>query len=134
MTVLLDTNALLWLSFASERLGKSSKRLIERARNDQNLTVSAISFWEAALLVHKGRVELNQSPSAWRRAVLHLGIREIPLDGFLATEAVALMPFHADPADRFIVATAIHENATLITSDQRILDWTNALARQDATR
>lgn len=134
MTVLLDTNALLWLSFASERLGKASKRLIERARQDQDLTVSAITFWEAALLVEKGRVELNQSPSTWRHAVLNLGIREIPLDGFVAMEAVALVPFHADPADRFIVATAIHHSATLITSDQRILEWTSALARQDASR
>ena len=134
MTVLLDTNALLWLSFAPDRLGKASRRLIERARGDQTLVVSAISFWETALLVNKGRVELNDSPLAWRRAVLNLGIREVPLDGFVAVEAVSLMPLHSDPADRFILATAIHEDATLITADQRMLDWPSTLARQDASR
>ncbi len=134
MTVLLDTHALLWLSFEPERLGKVSKRLIERARAEQALAVSAVSFWETALLVNTGRVQLNDSLLAWRQAVLRLGIREVPLDGFLAIESVSLMPFHGDPADRFIVATAIDEEGTLITADERILTWEGALERQDAAR
>lgn len=134
MSVLLDTHALLWLSFEPERLGKGSKRLIERARAEQALAVSAVAFWETALLVNRGRVQLNDSLLAWRQAVLRLGIREVPLDGFLAIESVSLMPFHGDPADRFIVATAIDEEATLITADERILAWEGALERQDATR
>jgi len=134
VSVLLDTHALLWLSFAPERLGKASRRLIERARAEQTLAVSAVSFWETALLVNKGRVQLNDSTLAWRQAVLGLGIREVPLDGFLAIEAVSLMPFHGDPADRFIVATAADEEATLVTADERILGWDGALERQDAAR
>jgi PIN domain nuclease of toxin-antitoxin system len=33
------------------------------------------------------------------------------------------MPFHRDPADRLIVATARVANATLMTRDRRILDY-----------
>src|SRR5690606_14838117 len=50
MKALLDTNALLWLSFAPEELGRRALSLIEKARQDAALSVSAVSFWEAALL------------------------------------------------------------------------------------
>jgi PIN domain nuclease of toxin-antitoxin system len=41
---------------------------------------------------------------------------------------------HGDPSDRFIVATAIAHDATLLTADQRLLEWRNQLSRQNAAR
>ena len=40
----------------------------------------------------------------------------------------------ADPADRFIVATAMATGATLVTADHRILRWPGTLNRHDARR
>lgn len=134
MKALLDTNALLWLSFAPEELGRRALSLIEKARQDAALSVSAVSFWEAALLREKGKLQLDVPPVVWRREVLDLGISEIPLDGVLGVRAAQLSGLPSDPADRFIVATAEREKATLITGDHRILEWRSELARQDARR
>ncbi len=134
MKTLLDTNALLWLSFEPEQLGRQTLALIERARNDAALCVSAVSFWEAALLREKGRIQLDVPALIWRRGVLDLGISEIALDGAIGVRAVQLAGLPADPADRFIVATAEREEATLVTGDRRILEWRSELSRQDARR
>ena len=37
-----------------------------------------------------------------------------------------------DPADRFIVASALVHGAALMTADEKILDWRHALERHDA--
>ncbi|HEX2162965.1 MAG TPA: PIN domain nuclease, partial [Thermoanaerobaculia bacterium] len=59
---------------------------------------------------------------------------ELPLAGDVAVAATQLDGFHADPADRFIVATAQATAATLVTADSRILDWPGRLKRHDARR
>lgn len=134
MKALLDTNALLWLSFAPDELGKQTLALIEQARADAALSVSAVSFWEAALLREKGKIQLDVPAMVWRRGVLDLGISEIALDGAIGVRSVQFAGLPADPADRFIVATAEREGATLITGDRRILDWQGELSRHDARR
>jgi len=58
---------------------------------------------------------------------------ECPLNGEIALLAVNL-DLHRDPADRFIAATAIAHQATLVTADERLLAWKNPLKRQNATR
>jgi PIN domain nuclease of toxin-antitoxin system len=94
--------------------------------------ISASSFWEVAVLVAKSRLALDQPVDKWRVDALQLGIEEVPIDGELAIAAVGLTELHADPADRFIMATAIRTSATLVTSDARLLAWKGPLARIDA--
>ncbi len=86
------------------------------------------------MLAGRERIDLQTTPTAWRRLVLELGIIEMPLTGDLAIEAAELPGFHSDPADRFIVATALRESALLITADSRILAWRESLRRHDASR
>ena len=130
--LLLDTNALLWLRRGDSRLGRAARREIERAWQSDELAVSAISFWEVGMLVNKGRIRLADDIPAWRRDHLEQGMVEIPLDGETAIRAVQLTDFHADPADRLIVATALAGHR-LVTSDRRILEWSGRLKRLDAT-
>jgi len=130
--ILLDTHALLWLVVGSEKLGRIARRSCDESARAQELMVSAISFWEIAVLARKNRIELSSSPSSWREAVLRVGIAEIPLDGTIAIEGPSLPSFHSDPADQFIVATAIRNSATLMSADERILEWRGRLLRQDA--
>jgi PIN domain nuclease of toxin-antitoxin system len=127
----LDTNALLWWWAGADAIGSSSRRRIDGSFESGQLGVSAISFWEVAVLQSRRRIELPEDIGAWRRELLGQGIREIPVDGDVGIRAVRLPDFHADPADRIIVATA-QAGHTLITADRQILEWNGALRRVDA--
>ncbi|MBM3932911.1 MAG: type II toxin-antitoxin system VapC family toxin [SAR202 cluster bacterium] len=128
----LDTNALLWLMRADHSLGRQSVNMADDAMRSDSLFVSAISFWEVAALSMKGRLKMHEPVSDWRRRVLGLSIREIPLSGSIAIGAAQLIDFHADPADRMITATALEHEAVLITAYRTILAWPGNLMRHDA--
>jgi len=61
-------------------------------------------------------------------------VREIGLSAEIAMTAVELEELHGDPLDRIIVATALIEDAVLITADRPLLEWSGRLHRQDARR
>ncbi len=130
--MLLDTHALVWLRLGDPRLGSHARREIEAAWQDDDLAVSAMSYWEAAMLVTRGRIQLPQDADTWRRENLDQGVIEIPVDGSIAVRAGLLQDLHGDPADRIIIATAL-EGHRLVTGDRRILDWPGNLNRLDAT-
>ena len=50
-----------------------------------------------------------------------------------ARDAGQLMDFHGDPADRMIVATALENAASLMTADQKILNWNTLHQKIDAS-
>jgi len=130
--ILLDTHVLLWLDRDDPALGAGSRAAIESAWKAGAVAVSAISFWEVAMLQIRGRIVLPQPSTGWRLDWLEAGLLEHQLDGATAMQAAALDVFHPDPADRFIVATAIAAGATLVTADQSVLGWPGPLLRQDA--
>lgn len=108
--------------------------MIQDAFEAGDLIVSAISFWEIAMLVEKGRIEMKRSVVAWRRDLLAAGLDEYPVDGELGARAAAMESLHGDPADRIITATAVELGATLLTADERLLAWRDPLRRQDARK
>ena len=126
--ILLDTHVLLWFRFGHDRLGAVSRRTIERAWRAGEAAVSAISFWEISLLQNKRRLALSREIGTWRRRLLHEGLKEISVDGEIGIRAAGLVGFHADPADRLIVSTAL-DGHRLATADRLILDWPGPLAR-----
>ncbi|MCX7363145.1 MAG: type II toxin-antitoxin system VapC family toxin [Alphaproteobacteria bacterium] len=132
MSFVLDTNTLIWLLKDSDRLGREAERRIDEALRSSRVLVSATSFWEVAVLVTKGRIALTVPVDQWRVEALQLGIEELSLDGEIAIESVALPDLHADPADRFIVATALKLGVPLVTSDARLLAWKGPLVCIDA--
>jgi PIN domain nuclease of toxin-antitoxin system len=123
VTLVLDTNALLWLSGGSDRLGPHAQRAIQSAIDAEDALFSAISVWETAMLVHKARYTLGQATEAWRADLLAVGLREAPLDGLVAALAVSLTGLSDDPADRFIAALSLRLGAKLVTSDAKLLAW-----------
>jgi PIN domain nuclease of toxin-antitoxin system len=132
--ILLDTHAILWMANEELPLGHDSKLIVQAAREAGQLAISSISFWEIALLAEKRRLELTESAEWLRSELLNTGIIEIPLTGEIAILAAQLKNLHGDPADRFIVATAIAHEATLLTADKALLRWRNKLPRQNAAR
>lgn len=130
--VLLDTNALIWSVEGDSRIGFRSRDITDTALREDRLLVSAVSFWEIAMLAMRGRINLAYPPGEWRQTALRLGIGEIPLTGDIGIRAAELDGLPGDPADRMITATAMAQGATLITADSRILEWAGELARHDA--
>jgi len=132
--IVLDTHVLIWFAEDVPDLGRRAAALADEALRSDELAVSAISFWEIAMLARKGRLNLADGPTAVRRRVLGHGIREIAIDGVIGIGAAGLTGFHGDPADRIIVATALANDATLITADQPIRRWRGPLKAKDARR
>ncbi len=125
--VILDTHTLLWMDRNDAALGQVAREQIELAWRAGMVAVSAISFWEAAMLAQRGRIVLPVVAERWRADWLQAGLIEIPVDGRIALLSCDLDNFHRDPADRFIVATALAANLPLMTADQQILDWDGKL-------
>lgn len=103
---LLDTHALPWLISGDAALGPKALAVCDEALQAGALTVSAISWWEIAMLAGKGRIELKQKPDALRQTLLQAGLVEQPLDGRVGIAAAEVEAFHGDPADRIITVTA----------------------------
>ena len=124
-SLLLDTHVWVWFMLANAELAVSGRNAINRAAASGQLRIAAISVWEAALLASRGRVALGRPLAQWiTEAVSAPGLSIEPLLPQVAVEACSLPEaFHRDPADRLIVATARVANATLMTRDQRILDY-----------
>lgn len=126
--ILLDTHAWVWLMNGSKRLGGKARKAIERSAEDGGVLVAAISPWEVAMLVAKGRLVLDRDVGEWvMTALAQPGIRLEPLGPEIAV-ASARLPgaLHGDPADRMIAATARHCGATLLTDDLLLLDYGQA--------
>lgn len=126
--IVLDTHVLVWLMEGNGRLGKSSIAKIDHAASKAELLVPAISVWEIALLVEKGRLALSQDIDQWVKRVFTLpGVGLAPLEPEIAIEGARLPGgFHGDPADRLIAATARHHDAALMTVDRAILAYASA--------
>jgi PIN domain nuclease of toxin-antitoxin system len=129
--IVLDTHAAIWL--ATDRgLGRQSRRMVDKALNEDQLAVSAMSFWELAMLTAKGRLRWAKSTTERRAELIAAGVRELPVTGEIAILAAELENLNGDPADRIIAATAIAHDATLMTADQKLLQWRHRLKRQNA--
>jgi len=127
--ILLDTHAAIWFVTNNSNLGANARAKARSALTDAALFVSAITFWEIAFLVIRRRLRPLRSPAEQRMTVLEAGVQELPITGEIAILAVELGNLPGDPADRFIVATAITHGATLITADEALLAWRHSLVR-----
>ncbi|HED14437.1 MAG TPA: type II toxin-antitoxin system VapC family toxin [Gammaproteobacteria bacterium] len=130
--IILDTHTLVWLDMGSALLGSHAIQVIDQALADNALAISAITFWEVAMLARKGRLELEIKPRIWRNELMERGLIELSLDGKMGIQAAGLQSFHGDPADRMIVATALATGSTLVTADKKILDWSELSQKIDA--
>src|SRR5208283_1428799 len=123
MTLLLDTHVWLWAVEAPDKLGRRTKALLLKSGNDR--LVSAISALEIARLCLDERMIFSISPKTWiERSARDLHLQHVDVGNAIATEAYSLPdPFHRDPVDRVLVATARSYQATLLTADERILAY-----------
>lgn len=123
--VLLDTHVLVWLLEGNPRLGAEARTRIQAATGADALYVAAITPWEIAMLVSKGRLRLGMDVGQWIKKALALpGIRLLPLSPDIAVRSVELPgDIHADPADRMLIATARSLGVPLVTADGLIQQY-----------
>ena len=122
--IVLDTHVWDWWVNGDSAL-PSAKQQIIAANEPKGLGVSAISCWEVAKLVEKKRLVLALPVHQWiAQALAYPGIRWLPLTPKIAVDSTQLpQPFHKDPADQIVVATARDLECPLATDDQEILQY-----------
>ena len=119
--VLCDTCALVWLATGSTKLSRSARAVI---RDAELLCFSSISIWEIARKVKAGELELPVSPTVFSGMLIkQYGMKELPLDNAIMLRSSALPEIHKDPADRFIIATALLTDCVIATGDHRFQEY-----------
>lgn len=124
--LLLDTHCWIWAQLGlTQRLSRAAVSAIRDAESQGGLLVSVISIWELAMLEKRGRVALPRSIRSWvDEALRQPGVSIAPLTPEIAIESVHLPGnLHADPADRMLLATARVLGATLLTKDERLIQY-----------
>ena len=118
---LLDTHTLIWALVDKNKLSELVLKVLLDV--DNQLFVSAVSFWEISIKHGKGKLDLENFqiqniPDYCRR----LGIKQIPL---MPEEAInySCLPFsenHKDPFDRMLIYQCIKGDYTLVTKDDKM--------------
>jgi PIN domain nuclease of toxin-antitoxin system len=119
--LLLDTHLLLWAVDQHERLPAQARRLISNPENEP--AFSAASLWEIAIKYALRRADFRYDPRVMRRALLDNRYEELAVTGEHAVAVANLPPLHRDPFDRMLIAQAIVEGVTLLTSDPRVAQY-----------
>jgi PIN domain nuclease of toxin-antitoxin system len=120
MKLLLDTHIWLWSDTETHKLTSKVARELANPENDRFL--SAVSVWEAILLLERERIRPRGDFGEWlKKSKMELGLIEVPVDWEIAQEIRSTILGYRDPADRFLVATAKVYDLTLVTADERLL-------------
>ncbi len=118
-TLLLDTHVWIWLSIEDNK--SLSPKAITALREASLKCISAISCWELAKLVERGKIGFTIPTLTWiRRSLQEYDIRMVELTAEIAVESTQLKGIHSDPADQIIAATSRVTGMPLVTSDKRL--------------
>ena len=122
--IVLDTHIWVWWVHGDERLNPAQRSVIEANESDV-IGVSAISCWEVAKLVERGRLSLPLPLTEWfEQSLSYPGVLVLELTPTIAIESTQLPGnFHRDPADQIIVATARVYDCALVSSDDKIASY-----------
>lgn len=127
MKLLLDTHLLLWAAGQPEQLSGEARGLIEATENE--LFFSAASLWEIAIKRGLGRADFQVDVRLLRRGLLDNGYSELAITSEHAIAVDSLPSIHKDPFDRILVAQAMAEGITLLTSDALVAQYPGPLRR-----
>jgi PIN domain nuclease of toxin-antitoxin system len=119
--ILLDTHVILWLGFIAGDMSKHASLAVQHAEEaGTQFAASVASVYEIAYGLQRGRIAHTMPQDAFLSRVREK-VRILPITDEIAITAGQIpAPFHGNPMDRIITATAIVENCTLITADERI--------------
>ena len=115
--ILLDTH--IWVRWIEQDTDPLPSRISSAIDRGDHVVISAVSCWEVAYLVKRNRLVFPVPMEEWLLAALdESGVASLPLTAKMASRAASLSDIHRDPADRFIIATALETGARLFTLDE----------------
>jgi PIN domain nuclease of toxin-antitoxin system len=118
MKVLLDTVAVYRAATLPEALPKAARALLEDESN--SVFVSLVSAWELAIKSSLGQLTLPRPiEEFFPQVVRDLLAQQVGLQLQAIAKLAELPPHHGDPFDRIIIAQALVDQYTVITSDAR---------------
>ncbi len=117
-SLLLDTNVLLAMLLAPQRLPEATCTALADSRNA--VWFSAASLWEIAIKCSLDRADFDFRPEDIHVLAQDSGLTELPVEA-AHTHMVARLPWHhRDPFDRLLVAQAMTLPARLLTTDRTL--------------
>ncbi|CAN5583474.1 type II toxin-antitoxin system VapC family toxin [soil metagenome] len=123
MNYLLDTHTLIWAVTEPQKLSDTAKTILEDTDNE--IIVSAISFWEIALKHSIQKLTLvGLTPEDFPKVVIETGFRLVDLDATTAASYHQLSAtYHRDPFDRMLIWQALQNNYSLISKDENVMKY-----------
>lgn len=121
MKLLLDTHLLLQAAGQPGQLSDAARTLLDDQQHE--LLFSAASIWEVAIKRSLGRDDFCVEPRLLRRGLLDNGYTELSITSEHAVAIDVLPPIHKDPFDRILVAQALTEGITLLTTDPLVAQY-----------
>jgi PIN domain nuclease of toxin-antitoxin system len=127
LRLLLDTHVLLWAAGQPEKLSRKARKLLDDPKIIP--VFSAASLWEIAIKRGIGRDDFQVDPRLLRRGLLDNGYGELAVTAAHAVALDTLPPLHKDPFDRLLIAQALVEGVTLVTSDVLVARYPGAVEK-----
>ncbi|MGA9855125.1 MAG: type II toxin-antitoxin system VapC family toxin [Gammaproteobacteria bacterium] len=127
MKLLLDTHLLLWAAGQPEKLPAEGHKLLDNPRNE--LFFSAANLWEVAIKHELGRKDFLVDPRLLRRGLLDNDYGELSITSEHVVAVDGLPPIHKDRFDRLLVAQAMIEGITLLTTDPQVAKYPGPIRR-----
>ncbi len=119
--LLVDTCAIIWLATGDRKLSQFAR---DAMRDAELLCFSSISIWEIARLVKAGDLEIPVTSARLADMLVErYDMKELPINNSIALRSSALPEIHKDPADRFIIATALLNEFAVVTGDRRFAEY-----------
>lgn len=127
MNLLFDTQLLIWMAREPARLPDAARQMIADLNN--TLHFSAASIWEIAIKHGRNRADFQFDPRKLRMNLLDHDFIEIAITGEHAVIVAQLPPIHKDPFDRLLLAQAMVEGLTLLTTDSQLACYPGPILR-----
>lgn len=112
---LIDTCAFIWELHNDPNMSVKAAEVMER--DEAELYISIVTFWEIAIKKTLGKLEVQESVTELGKACIDHNITILPIK-MEYLERIQKLPYiHKDPFDRLIIATAIEEGLTILTEE-----------------
>jgi PIN domain nuclease of toxin-antitoxin system len=114
---LLDSVVWLWSIGSVEKINKRGREILESG--DSEVYLSAATAWELSIKARLGKLALPSPPAKCiPQFMAKQRLLPLPVSHLHAVKVYDLPSHHQDPFDRLLIAQAMVEGLTVLTSDR----------------